>query len=521
MAEALDLEAEKALTGDSLTKLSQEVDLDDLVKLCAVDSELFGKVFFPGTFRQESPLFAKEMWVPLENPRSRLVNLLVFRGGRKTTTLRTFAAKRISYGISRTILYIGVSEADAIRSVTWLKNRVERNHLWRETFQLEKGKKWEESQIEIHHKTFNHSINVLGAGITGSLRGINFDDYRPDLIIIDDPQTDETAATESQREKTTDLILGAVKNSLAPITEEPNAKLAMAITPQHPDDVSQQALKDSQWTSVVFPCWTKETLDLDVDKQESSWPARFTTEELRADKKAALRRNKLSIFAREMECRLVSKETSTFRGTWLTVRDYPKPRGCFAVLGIDPVPPPSEAQTQRAFAGKDWEAHYVWGRHQGKYELLDFRRNRGHEPSWSVTTALSLAREWRVARILVEAVAYQRTLKWILEQEMRRRGVYFSVVPVVSKQKKFARITGTIGTLGPEGLLVIGPENTIFASQYEAYGPTYQGEDDDLDASAICLTDLANPYLERLSAGGDLDADNVEELPRLIAGRAP
>jgi phage terminase large subunit-like protein len=197
------------------------------------------------------------------------------------------------------------------------------------------------------------------------------------------------------------------------------------------------------------------------------------------------------------------------------------PEGAFRCWGSIPVPPPSEAQISRALQTKDWEAQYVWGRHNGKYELLDFRRNRGHEPNWSVTTALSLAREWRVSRIVVEAVAYQRVLKWMLEQEMRRRGTYYQVLPFVSKQKKYARIMSTIGTLGPEGLLVVGSENDVFISQYESYGPTYQGEDDDLDASAIALSDLANPYLERLSASGDLDSSDVEELPAIFTGRAP
>jgi hypothetical protein len=135
---------------------------------------------------------------------------------------------------------------------------------------------------------------------------------------------------------------------------------------------------------------------------------------------------------------------------------------------------------------------------------------------------LALAREWRVSRIVVESIAYQRVLKWILEQEMRRRGTYYSVVPFVSKQKKFARIMGTIGTLGPEGLLVVGSECSTFITQYEEFGPTYQGEDDDLDASSIALSDLSNPYLERLSQGGDLDASDVEDFGGfLTAGRAP
>lgn len=494
----------------------QLISREELVKLCAVDSELYATTFFAKTFRKKSPSFARELWKPLEDPSKRLVNLICFRGSSKTTRLRTFASKRIAYGTSRTIFYLGASQNDAIRNIQWLRLQVERNKLWSETYGLVPGRKWEETQIEIEHKVFGHTIWVLASGITGSIRGVNFDDYRPDLIVVDDPQTDEMAATQEQREKISDLVLGAVKNSLAPTSDEPNAKLAMAITPQHPDDISQQALVDTQWNNYVFPCWTKETMDLPVDEQISSWPEWFSTEALREDKKAAMKRNRLSIFTREMECRLISPELSQFQPTWLNVREHPNsgPRGCFAVLAIDPVPPPSDLEMAKGLVGKDWEAHYVWGRHNGNYHLLDFARNRGHQPSWSVATALALAHKWRVARIVVEAVAYQRTLKWLIEEEMKRRGVFFSIVPVVDKTKKFARIVNVLSGLATNGKLWIGPEHTIFAEQFAAYGPTYGGVDDDLDASSIALKDLSNTYLERLSLLGEATVDDdVEGFP--------
>jgi phage terminase large subunit-like protein len=491
------------------------IDRDELVKLCAVDSELYARTFFTNAYRKPSPTFAREIWAPLEDPTIRLVNLVCFRGSSKTTRLRTFASKRIAYGISRTILYIGASERDAIRSIQWLRTQVERNSLWSQCFGLSPGRKWEETQLEIHHKVFNHTVWCLAAGITGSLRGINFDDYRPDLIIVDDPQTDEMAATLEQREKVTDLLLGAVRNSLAPASDEPNAKLAMAITPQHSEDVSQLAMGDSQWTSRVFPCWTKETMDLETEKQMSSWEEQFPTLTLRADKRAALQRNRLSIFCREMECRLISSELTQFRPTWLNIREHPNsaPVGSFAVLGIDPVPPPSEKQMAKGLQGKDWEAHYVWGRHRGEYHLLDFARNRGHEPSWSVATALGLARKWRIARIVVDAVAYQRSLKWFIEQEMKRRGIYYSVVPLDDKMAKFARITNVLSGLSTAGKLWIGPEHTIFAEQFAAYGPTYSGIDDDLDASAIALQDLSSPWLERMDSDNEVELSEVAEFP--------
>lgn len=506
------IEAPRPL-GPEHPSLTTEVSQDELVRLCAVDTELYCETFLKKTFRLPSPPFAKALWEPLEDPRAQLVNLICFRESSKTTRLRAFASKRIAYGVSRTILYIGASERDAIRSVTWLRNQVERNKLWSGTFGLKPGAKWEETQIEILHETFKHTIWVLAAGITGSLRGINFDDYRPDLIVVDDPQTDESAATELQRIKIADLLLGAVKNSLS--SEEPNAKLVMAITPQHQDDVSQQALKDEQWHSRVFPCWTKETLELPVEQQISIWPEMHPTEKLRADKMSALARNKLSIFTREKECRLIAPELSTFKQSWLGVREPGTvvPMGVPCVLAIDPVPPPSPTQMAKNLGNKDFEAHYVWGRWKGEYHLIDFARNRGHEPSWSIATAFGLMRRYRCMRCVFDAVAYQRTLKWIFEQEMKRRGHYFSVVPIADGMAKYARITGTMSGLATAGLLWVGSEHTIFAEQFQSYGPSYSGHDDDLDASALALQDLANPFLESGKGLPYTPDSEIEELP--------
>lgn len=499
---------------------SESVALEEAVRLGAIDTEFYAHTFFPKTFRQKSPPFASHIWSPLEDVKARLVNLICFRGSSKTTRLRVFGSKRIAYGISRTIFCVSAAERDAIRTVTWIRNQVERNTKWRNTFKLKPGKKWEETQIEIEHEAFGHTVWVLAAGINGSLRGINFDDYRPDLILLDDPQTDEMASSEEQREKVSDLVFGAVLNSLAPKVDEPNAKLVMAITPQHPQDISQQALKDPEWISRVIPCWTLETLDKPVSEQESAWPERFPTEELRAEKRGAIRRNKLSIFTREKECKLIGKESAVFLPHWLNLRKGEAPRGHTAVLAIDPVPPPSERQMSKGLAGKDYEAHYVWSRVGDQYHLCDFARSRGHDPSWTLATAFSLARKWRVLRIVFDAVAYQRSLEWLFTEAMKRNRQWYQIVPIADGMKKYARITSVLNGLASNGQLWIGEEHTIFAEQFEAYGPLYGGHDDDLDASALALQDLSNPFLESLASGGGQLVDSyVEDNP--FIGRCP
>lgn len=499
-----------------------EVTTGELIQLGAVDTEFYARTFFPKTYRQKSPGFAREVWELLEDPSVRMANLVIFRGASKTTRLRTFASKRMAYGVSRTILYIGASERDAIRSVTWLKHQVERNTHWAQTFGLMKGAKWEETQIEVIHKGFSKydsngilaepfTIWILAAGITGSLRGINFDDYRPDLIVVDDPQTDEMAASLEQREKVADLIFGAVRNSLASRVEEPNAKLVMAITPQHMDDISQRALKDAEFTSKVFPCWTQATMDLPVDSQQSVWPELHPTEDLRAEKRNAVRRNKLSVFSREKECRLISTESAVFMRSWLKVREPDLAiRGAAAVLAIDPVPPPSQREMERGLLKKDWEAHYVWGRYRGEYHLLDFARSRGHDPSWTIATFFRLMRQWHCYSCVFDATSYQRSIKFMLEQEMARRRIWYTVVPYEThNQPKYARISGVISPLVTQGLIWIGQEHNIFAQQYEEYGPTYSGPDDDLDASAMALLELSKPWLE---AGAIGEGEAVESI---------
>lgn len=102
----------------------EELSIQELVQLGAVDTDLFGKTFFPKAMRSDSPEFDADVWNALENPAYRLVNLKLFRGAAKTTKLRVFAAKRIAYGISRTILWIGASESHAVRSVQWLRSQI-------------------------------------------------------------------------------------------------------------------------------------------------------------------------------------------------------------------------------------------------------------------------------------------------------------------------------------------------------------------------------------------------------------
>ena len=112
----------------------------EAVQLGATSLTLYGKLFFPKTFRQDSPKFHEDIGRALYNPENRQVAVEVFRDGAKTTLLRTFTSQRIAYGISRTILYVSASQGHSILSLRWIKRQVEHNKLWAQTFRLQIGR---------------------------------------------------------------------------------------------------------------------------------------------------------------------------------------------------------------------------------------------------------------------------------------------------------------------------------------------------------------------------------------------
>lgn len=504
---------------EELFEEEEEVDtvnaapVAEVVQHAAVDSIFFSRHFFPKTFRQEPAPFHGDLWALLDDPDARYVNIQVMRGGAKTTILRTYMAKRIAYGISRTILYIGASETKTIDSIEWVKNQVERNKQYATVFGLKKGKPWTGERARVAHELEGHGAWLVGIGITGSVRGLNIEDHRPDLIVIDDVIGEGNSATPEQRRKIAELILGAVKESLAPRSEVPDAKMVIINTPQDFEDLSQLALKDEQFKSARFGCWTPETEDLPVEYQESAWPARWTSEELRAEKRAAIARNMLSLFAREMECRLVTTETSSFRQEWIRYfgadeqEQEPPLHEVWTVLVIDPVPPPSEVQIAKGLVGKDFEAMSVVGRWKGKFYVLETMCNRGHDPSWTVAMMFELAARWGVRKIIVETVAYQKVLEWLLREAMKRAGRYWPIEPFKDRRSKVDRINqGLKGPLSNGAVYFRRSQATLLSQVIHYPGKNPSGtHDDEIETVAIAVQSLSQGMV------GETMPDNFHE----------
>lgn len=456
-----------------------EISQEEAVRLGAQDFVAYGTIFFPKTFRQESPEMHREIGRQLY-AQHRKTAIIVFRDGAKTTLTRVFVSQRIAYCISRTIMFVSVSQEHSIHSLRWLKRQIERNTKWAQTFGLRPGGKWTDEWIEVYSEIEDVTMNILAVGITGQIRGFNLDDFRPDLIVCDDILTEENTKTEQQRKKIEDLFHGAIVNSLQAETEAPHAKVVLLQTPFHDKDVAMQCAGDPAWHPLV--------LGIFDENGQSRWPAKFPTAAVLAEKEEALRMGRKRLWMREKECKIVKSEDVTLNTDLLQYWTEIPPR-LLKFISIDPASSDKKKADNNVVLCAGCRGPDVF--------VLAYRASKGTMPDQCATTFFDMATRFPpIVRAGVEAVAYQRTLKWYIEQEMRQRSLWVPTELIEDRRHKADRILQHIPGLLRYGHLHVHASMNELINEMDEYDPTVEEQTDDiLDALAMAIK-LMGPLLQ-------------------------
>ena len=484
-----------------------EISLTEAVELSSRDADFYSHFFFPQTVRSASPRFHRDMWESLLDPEKRWVAFMVFRGGAKTTTLRLFVSFRVAFCISRTILFVGKSQGAAEKSIRWLKNAIERNALWTQAFGLRKGDKWTENEIEIYHATEDTVITVLALGMTGSIRGVNIDDHRPDLIVVDDPNDEENVSTPEQRQKTAELFFASLAKSLAPRADSPAAKMVLLQTVLNPEDLISLCFRDSQWYTVRYSCFDEEG--------KSVWPELFPTKELLEDKQGHIERNQLSLWMREMECKCVSAETSAFLAEWLEYWEV-VPEAGMTILAIDPTPPPRDSDRSKVTKRHDDAVVMVLRFHGTGVWVCEYYAAKSPNEEDLFEKVFELSIRWGpIQYIAFESILFARTYANALERAMHRKRMFIQVVKVEDRRPKETRIRQEVSGRASGHQLFVHKTMTPLIDQFTGYPDV--SHDDYLDALAIGLASI-NPALSGTVIEGDFSL--MEEEPELLDWRS-
>jgi hypothetical protein len=283
--------AELSESGRDIGELPAVVNADRKAE-CAASFQLFCEEYFPATFRLEwSPDHLKVIAaIEAAVTKGGLFAFAMPRGSGKTSLVETAALWSIVYGHHDFIAIIGADEEHARTMLESIKVECEVNEALLDDFpevvypivalekihqraggQLYRGKptniQWTANEVQFPtvdgSKASGGIIRV--AGITGRIRGMSAKracdsrKVRPSLVLIDDPQTDESAASPSQVATREAVLKGAILGLAGP-----GSKISglCTVTVVKPDDLADRLLDRSQ-----HPSWQGERTKLIY-----SWP---------------------------------------------------------------------------------------------------------------------------------------------------------------------------------------------------------------------------------------------------------
>ena len=242
-----DRQAEQSLAGRDIGPLPEVVN-PDRKAACERNFQLFCESYFPETYSLAwSPDHLKVIEkIETAVLRGGLFALALPRGSGKTTITESAALWSILYGHREFVVLIGATESAALELLDSLKTELEVNERLAEDFpevcypvaqlegianrcagQLYKGERtritWTSNEIVLPTIEGSRASGIIVrvAGITGRIRGMKFKrsdgrNVRPSLVVIDDPQTSESAGSLEQTRKRVRVLAGDILGLAGP-----------------------------------------------------------------------------------------------------------------------------------------------------------------------------------------------------------------------------------------------------------------------------------------------------------------
>ena len=242
-----DRQAGQSLAGRDIGQLPEVVN-PNRKAACERNFQLFCESYFPETYALAwSPDHLKVIEkIETAVLRGGLFALALPRGSGKTTITESAALWSMLYGHREFVVLIGATESAALELLDSLKTELEVNERLAEDFpevcypvaqlegianrcagQLYKGERtritWTSNEIVLPTVEGSRASGIIVrvAGITGRIRGMKFKrsdgrNVRPSLVVIDDPQTSESAGSLEQTRKRVRVLAGDILGLAGP-----------------------------------------------------------------------------------------------------------------------------------------------------------------------------------------------------------------------------------------------------------------------------------------------------------------
>jgi hypothetical protein len=439
----------------------------------------------------------------------RFTNIIMPRESAKTTVTNAAVLYLILYQLVAYFVYISNTETFANDQLASIKRELESNDhihaVWGNIVpDKNAAEMWRENKIET-------TTGVLGAtkGRGSQIRGMNRFATRPDLIIMDDIEDEDSVATEEQLAKTQKWYMKAVEPALSKVKGE--GRLINLGTIQHAKDISQTHAKDERFTTITFGAMVKEEGENGEVIDEPIWPLYMNKAKYEALKLSYSKRGMLYEFGLEYASTINEEDKAKFKAKnvqrykLLTpeefVRDFP-----IRAIAHDPAISEKSTACPAAFA-------VIGMNDYGMFHVFDFYMQVGMTVREMVDKFFEMSKAGHCNRHGFEAVAYQAAFGHLLREEMFRKQQYFEPNELYpgNKKRKYQRIEGILQPRIAPKLFTFNERWADLEIQF-LHWPHAGYDGPDVMAMAVALCD---PYAG-LALPKEIDEKTGEELPPAI-----
>ena len=384
------------------------------------------------------PVFVQDKGrIKLNDPGAHL-NEVVPRGFSKTTLLKGITIYDILTDANMFVVFISASAEHSTAQVSDIKGELESNERLRLAYGDQvstraDNESWTSREIQLKKGSV-----LLARGRGGQVRGLTRNGRRPNKIVLDDVEDDESIATAEQREKTLNWFYASVVPAGQLMEGAVGADWAQAPlqiinlgTLLGSECLVRSLTSDPEFRTIRFGAkvadgvmlWPYKMSEATYDRMRDRWR---TT-------------GRLGEFTREYDSSIRVSDESIFPNVFIY---QPTTRADLIAVAqaLDPAISDKKKACDTALivAGRRASDGALW--------FLDEWGGLGKSPRDKIDAMFEMHLKWQTTHNGIEAVQYQAALIHLMREEMARRQLFFHIEPIKqgSDDRKVTRITGIL-----------------------------------------------------------------------------
>ena len=410
--------------------------------------EKMSRFFFPERFSVPFSGLHRQMIEAIESD-AQLVCIAAPRGIGKTSLVGLgLAARAILYNLYHYILYVSNSETVAEEQTENLKMELMENEKVRKlypplTFSDAKAFGIDEKFSKKGWVAWGETM-VVPRGSGQQVRGRLFRNSRPDLIIVDDLEDDETIGSEDVRRKRENWFFGSLMNCVS--NTDRNWKIIYIDTLKHEDSLLAKLLELDRWKSLK--------LSICDDDYNSLAPEFISTEQLKQEVDMHRQAGTLDTFFRERRNIAISTEDASFRAenfryyneTDLEFKNTIEPQLENLVL-YDPAKTTKPQSAWTAIVGVGFHAKL------GSIYVREISAGMMH-PEQQYEEAFAMSQRIKARVIGLEVTGLNEFITYPFRTAMLQRGLNYEIIELKARKGEGQFSTGGRGKEGRIAALI-------------------------------------------------------------------